>query len=1191
MPVTARPHSFSAPQEVAVPPGSTLLDIVRSVVGDGDAIVQLEGEFIPREMWRHVRPKHHASVAVTVPLHDGSNQWINALLSIVVIAAAPVLAPAVASTIGVSTQVATAFVSAAGLVAVNALFPVRPQGLNDSTESPTYSISGARNDARPFRAVPVVLGTHRHTPPLGARSYTEIIGGEEYLRLLLVWGYGPLSVSDIKIGATPIESFSNWEQETRSEYTAGSDSPITLFPGVVQQEQVGVQLRTDEDWTTRTTEADIDEFQVDLVFPQGLIAFYRDGSRRFRTVTFEWEWRQVGGAWISMGTQDVKDVTTSAIRFGIRQPVTRGQYEVRFRRTAPADDQDRRIDALFWTSLRSIQAAQPIQFRQPLTVTALRIKATNQLSGVLDNLSATLGSEVPVWNGSDWSTTAVSRNPAALYRHVLTGPANARPRTESQLDDAALGAWYEFCEAQGYTYNRIHDAPQSVWDTCADIASAGRAAPALQDGRWSVIVDTPDKPVTQHFTPRNSWGFRSAKGMPIQPHAWRVRFVNEQKDYQQDEMIVYDDGYSASNATNYERIEFPGVTDPNLVWKFGRYHIAQARLRPEEYSFYADFEHLACQRGDVVRVSHDVTLWGDGYGRVTALETDGSGDVISIAVDERLPVLDGESYNMRFRLDDGSSLVVPVTAPVGENTEFTCDPVNATLQVGDLFMFGRVGVESARLIVKRIERAQDLVARIVCVDEASAIYDADTGTIPAFDSVVTDPVDVTRFPPAAPGIASVESGTAALVRTNNGFLPRILVSVERNESQIPVREWQVRFHRGAGIWTTITSPVEDQTLALSPVETGETYEIQARAISSFGVASAWSTSVTERVLGEDELPDDVTGFAVNVVGTEAHLSWEPVLNIDLSHYRIKWTASKTSPTWDSATDIVLRVSGTSTTVPAQVGSYLIKAVDHAGNESENADVVITSIASLSGLNIVEVLEEPDGSGDWLGTTTQVEYDATLTGVRISYESPGDLYAEGYYQAVSAIDLGEKHTSRVTGALIVSGQDLALDLYDFADLYDAGNLYGAAPGSFRAAIDISTTDDDPAGTPTWSDWKRLVVGDYSARAYRFRVYLAGDGVSITPVLTGAEFEVDMPDRLHRFSATIASGGTRVAFDPAFYAFPDDRGLGITVLNGQEGDKYTITNLDKTGFDIAFTNGGSNVSRNISGIAQSYGELNS
>ena len=92
------------------------------------------------------------------------------------------------------------------------------------------------------------------------------------------------------------------------------------------------------------------------------------------------------------------------------------------------------------------------------------------------------------------------------------------------------------------------------------------------------------------------------------------------------------------------------------------------------------------------------------------------------------------------------------------------------------------------------------------------------------------------------------------------------------------------------------------------------------------------------------------------------------------------------------------------------------------------------------------------------------------------------------------------------------------------------------------------------------------------------------------MTEAFFEVDMPDRLFRFAKEIPIAGARVDFDPPFYAFPDDRGLAITVLDAKEGDRFTITALDETGFHIKFTNGGIDVteSRHISGIAQSYGE---
>ena len=63
----------------------------------------------------------------------------------------------------------------------------------------------------------------------------------------------------------------------------------------------------------------------------------------------------------------------------------------------------------------------------------------------------------------------------------------------------------------------------------------------------------------------------------------------------------------------------PGITDSDLVWKHGRFHIAQLRLRPETYELVTDFENLKVTRGDRVRVNHDVILVGVGAGRVKSV--------------------------------------------------------------------------------------------------------------------------------------------------------------------------------------------------------------------------------------------------------------------------------------------------------------------------------------------------------------------------------------------------------------------------------------------------------------------------------------------------------------------------------------------------------------------------------------------
>ena len=146
-----------------------------------------------------------------------------------------------------------------------------------------------------------------------------------------------------------------------------------------------------------------------------------------------------------------------------------------------------------------------------------------------------------------------------------------------------------------------------------------------------------------------------------------------------------------------------------------------------------DFEHLVCRRGDKVRVSHDVPLWGSGWGRVKSLTTD-SGNITHITLDELVTMEAGKSYACRFRLSSGATLVLPVALDVGETAVLELDPAVLIADgpaVDDLAMFGETDSETVELLVSNITRAGDYTAQLSLVDVASAIYDADTGEIPA----------------------------------------------------------------------------------------------------------------------------------------------------------------------------------------------------------------------------------------------------------------------------------------------------------------------------------------------------------------------------------------------------------------------------------------------------------------------------
>jgi hypothetical protein len=195
-------------------------------------------------------------------------------------------------------------------------------------------------------------------------------------------------------------------------------------------------------------------------------------------------------------------MTTSAVRGNLRWSVDNTkQYDVSITRTTEDDDDEKIIDKVYWTYLRSIDTTYPISFPSKLAVTAIRIKATDQLSGSITDLNGVVSSYCPVWDdvAETWGSTEadyeVTNNQAALIRHVLTGNALARKRTSTQIDNDTLGEFYEFCETNGYAFNMYRDYTVGVFETCQDIASTARGSVSIKDGLWSVTADTERKPL------------------------------------------------------------------------------------------------------------------------------------------------------------------------------------------------------------------------------------------------------------------------------------------------------------------------------------------------------------------------------------------------------------------------------------------------------------------------------------------------------------------------------------------------------------------------------------------------------------------------------------------------------------------------------------------------------------------------
>lgn len=837
--------------------GKNLIDTVDSTritfYPGTDAIILVNNVPIPREDWETFYPIPGDQIKVlAVPTGRGRGKDV---LRVVLTMAVIALSWGAGSFIGAGyltaqplgsllssaafVQYGTMAFSAAymygGMMLVNAICPPpKPERDNSiaSESSHSFGLEAAKNTANLWQPVPLLLGRHKIFPPYGAQPYTEIVGNDQYLRLLFCLGYGPIHIEDPKIGDTDINSFNVVEgdnQEVRVNYAYYSEfNPETdnfkWFTNDIDEEALSVLLEHSTGPHIITTGVDADALSLDLSALNGLVHVHDDGSKTGIAVELEIKYRKVGDSSWSIGnaTQDIPeadvllkrpglsisslytpDITTaigySYTRIGINKtsgeivttvssrvytsfghrsaaaarkscpnlpewvaPIcgvslastdtaitaanitdlrdgqlqagspsdflakptdppswfvhidagsltykrtmggketsairstfyialpSKGQYEVSVARISEDTNNDRILDKITWTALRTIRNVKPVQ-KAGLSFFEMRIKASDNLNGVISNFNCVATSLFKSWNATakEWTTEPVpTNNPADLFRAIFQGPFNKKAITDSRLNLEEIQEWHEYCKDNGFTFNMYLDGRKSVHDTANLIAAAGRASMTHKDGQISIIIDKERSTVAQIFTPDNSRDFSATKKFINLPHAFRVTFPNQNKDWLTDERIVYDDGYTKANASIFEELQLPGITHSSLAWKHGRYHLAQLRLRPETYSITTDVENLRCTRGDLVRVNHDITKWGLGSGRIKALKTSGS-DTTGVILSDFVTFDEGKTHVLRVRLADGSIQVHEVTDYSGVQE----DPTSSMLSHNGLGSFSAV---------------------------------------------------------------------------------------------------------------------------------------------------------------------------------------------------------------------------------------------------------------------------------------------------------------------------------------------------------------------------------------------------------------------------------------------------------------------------------------------------------------------
>jgi hypothetical protein len=381
------------------------------------------------------------------------------------------------------------------------------------------------------------------------------------------------------------------------------------------------------------------------------------------------------------------------------------------------------------------------------------------------------------------------------------------------------------------------------------------------------------------------------------------------------------------------------------------------------------------------------------------------------------------------------------------------------------------------------------------------------------------------------------------------------------------------------------------------------YDVRVKAVNTLGVSSTY-VSAQRTIVGAVEPPSDVEDLSCNIVGEEAHISWSQIPDLDLAYYQLRFSeAINGTADWQNSVNLVSKISrpATSISVPARAGTYLIKAFDKLGNASSNATAIISNVTDVINHNAVASLtEHPDFNGTFTNTILTDDaieldsselfdsasgfFDSDTVRFFDSGTSNADFLSSGNYQFSDVIDIGAKHTARITASLSQTSDNLD-DLFDSrTGLFDSqpSNFDGDTPANCDAHLEIATSDDNV----TYTAFQNFVIGNYTARFFKFRVVLISRDLASSPRVTQASVTIDMPDRIFSGNDITSGAGTKtVTFTNPFKSV--NYAVGVTGEDLNTGDFFVVENKTVNGFDLTFKNsGGTAVSRTFDFIAKGF-----
>lgn len=421
--------------------------------------------------------------------------------------------------------------------------------------------------------------------------------------------------------------------------------------------------------------------------------------------------------------------------------------------------------------------------------------------------------------------------------------------------------------------------------------------------------------------------------------------------------------------------------------------------------------------------------------------------------------------------------------------------------------------------VVRIGMLSSDEVEVTVVEYDDSVYVVDPLTAPRV-SVSTNLPDPYTVP--APGVPSVvealyeTTGSAGLkaratvtwaASVNDfviGYLPEYKLAVDSDWTVLPQQI-------GLGLI------VDDVAPAI--------YDFRVRAINALGIRSSYATT-SKAILGLTAPPAAVSGFSVSKIGGVAVGAWTLASELDVcigGRIVIRHAPAIVSALWTDG--IILEefngdaVSGL---LPLITGTYMAKAKDSSGNYSASiASFVVTEGTVTGWTTVTTTTQHPTFTGTKTSTAVvasalQLDSATLIDGMLTSIDSWAFIDSldgvslTGSYAFDTYVDLSTIATRRFEADIAVAAFNTG-DLWDSrtSSMDDWDDIDGSAINDVDATLYLATTNDNPAGSPTWGAWTPFMVADATCRAAKFRLDLSSSNPTHNIAVSTLAVDIKIP----------------------------------------------------------------------------------